>query len=217
MSQLPPTLEALLERNPPTDEAWAAFAREYTALLMHVARSTSRGRDEAMDAYAYLLERLSRDGCQKLRSYMADPRSKFTTWLVVVSRRICIDHHRARYGRMRNEESRSERERLGLRRRLEDLDDSAEFEDTIADESIDSAAVEIERRELTNELACLRKELEPSDRLLIALRFDDGLPASEIATILRMPSQFHVYRRLNAVLEDMRRRLKARGYENAAS
>ena len=217
MSPLPPTLEALLESDPPTDEAWAAFAREYTALLMHVARSASRSSDEAMDAYAYLLAQLSSDGCRRLRSYVNQPRSKFTTWLVVVAQRLCIDHHRAKYGRLRNEESNAERERLGLRRRLEHLSDSTEFEDTIAADSVDSPAVELERRELTNELACLRNDLDPSDRLLLALRFDDGLPASEIATILRMPSQFHVYRRLNAVLEDLRRRLKARGYENAAS
>jgi RNA polymerase sigma factor (sigma-70 family) len=184
---------------------------------MHVARSTSRGRDEAMDAYAYLLERLSRDGCRRLRAYVTQPKSKFTTWLVVVAQRICIDHHRSKYGRVRNEESRSERERLGLRRRLEDLDESGESADSVADETSESASIELERRELTEELASLRAELDPADRLLLSLRFDDGLPASEIATILRMPSQFHVYRRLNGLLEEMRRRLKARGYESAAS
>jgi RNA polymerase sigma factor (sigma-70 family) len=216
MSQLPPTLEALLERDPPTDEAWAAFAREYTALLMHVARSTSRSRDEAMDAYEYLLDRLSVDGCRRLRAYVTQPRSKFTTWLVVVAQRLCIDHHRAKYGRVRNEESKAERERLGLRRRLEDFGESPVDAETVADDS-EGAAIELERRELNAELASLRAELEPADRLLLSLRFDDGLPASEIASILRLPSQFHVYRRLNALLEELRRRLKARGYESAAS
>ena len=84
MGGFPPTLERLFRENPPSDEAWSDFAREYTALLLHVSRSVSRGRDEAMDAYAYLLERLSEDSCRKLRAYTEDPRSKFTTWLVVV-------------------------------------------------------------------------------------------------------------------------------------
>ena len=61
MSEFPPTLKRIFAEDPPSSEAWEAFAREYTALLLHVARSTSRGRDEAMDAYTYLLERLSED------------------------------------------------------------------------------------------------------------------------------------------------------------
>src|SRR5678815_3986223 len=98
MSGLSPVVEALLDRDPPTQESWAAFAREYTALLLHVARSTSRDRDEAMDAYAYLLDRLSEEGCRRLRGYVVDPKSKFTTWLVVVARRLCVDHYRLKYG-----------------------------------------------------------------------------------------------------------------------
>ena len=217
MAELPPTLGALLGRDPPSDEAWAAFAREYTALLLHVARSTSRGRDEAMDAYTYLLEKLSEDGCRRLRAYTVDPRSKFTTWLVVVARRICVDHHRAKYGRLRNEESKAERERLGLRRRLEDLTESGDYVDSIPDENGENLSLALELAELSSELRCLRESLDPSDRLLLTLRFDDALSAAEIATIMRMPSQFHVYRRIHAVLADLRARLKSRGYMNAAS
>jgi len=217
MGGFPPTLERLFRENPPSDEAWSDFAREYTALLLHVSRSVSRGRDEAMDAYAYLLERLSEDSCRKLRAYTEDPRSKFTTWLVVVARRICIDHHRAKYGRVRNEESKAERERLGLRRRLADLAEGPEFADAIPDENAETPAEALERAELSSEIRALRESLPPADRLLLNLRFDDGLSAAEIATILRFPSPFHVYRRINALLADLKDRLKDRGFEHAAS
>lgn len=217
MTDYPPTLERLLRENPPSSEGWADFAREYTALLLHVARSTSRGRDEAMDAYTYLLERLSEDGCRRLRAYSFDSRSKFTTWLVVVARRICIDHHRIRYGRLRNEESKGERERLGLRRRLEDLGDAAEFADAIPDESGESISVTLERVELARELKLARESLPAADRLLLSLRFDDGLSAAEIASLLHYPSQFHVYRRVNALLADLKAHLQQRGYESAVS
>lgn len=217
MAELPLTLENLLRTDPPSDEAWASFAREYTALLLHVARSASPGVDDAMDAYAYLLEHLSADGCRRLRAYSSDPRSKFTTWLVVVARRICVDHHRVKYGRLRNDESSTERERLSLRRRLENLDDAPEFADSIADESAASAVLAVEQSELTNELKELRASLVPADRLLLNLRFDDGLSAAEIAVLLRFPSQFHVYRRINALLAEMKARLNARGFESAAS
>jgi len=217
MAGFPPLLDMLFSTDPPSDEAWAAFAREYTTLLLHVARSTSRGRDEAMDAYTYLLERLSEDGCRRLRTYQIDPRSKFTTWLVVVARRICIDHHRSKYGRMRNDESASERERLNVRRRLEDLAPGPEFADLIADETAKDAVKAMEKAELSHELQMIRESLAPADRLLLTLRFDDGLSAAEIAMILRYPSQFHVYRRINTLLAEMKAGLSAKGYETAAS
>jgi RNA polymerase sigma factor (sigma-70 family) len=216
MSMLPPALEKLLSRQPPSDEAWAGFAREYTALLLHVARSTSRNRDEAMDAYTYLLDRLSEDGCRRLRTYSTDPRSKFTTWLVVVARRLCVDHYRSKYGRLRNEESRAERDRRGLRRRIEDLDSAVDGSESIVDEVPDFSD-ELDRAELSQELRCLIGSLPANDRLLLRLRFDDGLSAAEIAGIVRFPSQFHVYRRINAVLSELRAELESRGFDSAAS
>ncbi|MEO8577993.1 MAG: sigma-70 family RNA polymerase sigma factor [Gemmatimonadales bacterium] len=217
MAGLPPALEMLLSTEPPSEDAWALFAREYSPLLLHVARSTARDRDEAMDAYTFLLEKLRENGARRLRAYTADPRSKFTTWLVVVSQRLCVDHYRARYGRTRDEESSDERCRLGLRRRIENLDGVAEFENNIPDENSSSAADELEKSELSEELRAVLASLEPADRLLISMRFDDGLSAAEIAGILRYPSQFHVYRRLNSVLAELRAALEGRGYESAAS
>ena len=55
--------------------------------------------------------------------------------------------------------------------------------------------------------------LEPRDRLLIRLRFDDELPISRIAQVLHLPTVFHVYRRLNQVLREIRTRLVARGID----
>lgn len=217
MSEFPPTLERLFREDASSDEAWPAFAREYSALLLHVARLTSHDRDEAMDAYAYLLERLSEGDCKRLRAYKSDPRSKFTTWLVVVARRICVDYYRGKYGRLRNDESGPERERLGLRRRLEDLSDGPEFADSIPDDRAENVHIELERAELSEELRVIRESLSPGDRLLLSMRFDDGLSAAEIASILHYPSQFHVYRKLNALLAELKSRLNDRGYEHAAS
>lgn len=217
MSEFPPILEKLLGSDPPSDEAWSAFTREYTALLLHVARSTSRGRDEAMDAYAYLLERLSEDGCRRLRAYALDPRSKFTTWLVVVTRRICIDHHRIKYGRIRDSRSARERERLDSRRRLEDLAERVQDAEDVADENSVQPDREVEVAELSGELTSALSSLPSADRLLIKLRFEDGLSAAEIAQVLRYPSQFHVYRRINSILASLRTSLRSRGFESAAS
>lgn len=218
MSQLPPILEKLL--NTPgafDDDAWAAFAREYSTLLLHVARSTSRGTDEAMDAYAYLLERLSEDRCRKLRGYAVDPNSKFTTWLVVVARRICIDHHRVKYGRLRDATSSRQRESRERRRRLAELVERLQESEEIADENALSPDREVEASELSGGLSAAISALAPADQLLIRLRFEDGLSAAEIAQILRYPSQFHVYRKINSILAELRADLRSRGFESAAS
>ena len=73
------------------ERAWAAFAAEYSALLLHVARSLDADHDAAMDRYLYILEALRRDDCRRLRQYASDGRGKFTTWLMVVARRLCLD------------------------------------------------------------------------------------------------------------------------------
>lgn len=217
MSQFPPVLENLLSADAPAGDAWADFAREYTRLLLHVAIRSSRGRDEAMDVYAYLLERLSENGYQRLRAYAVNPNSKFTTWLVVVARRICIDHHRMRYGRIADSASGRERDQRDRRRRLEDLVERLKDAEDVADENTLTPDCELEAAELTEELTWAVSLLAPGDRLLIRMRFEDGRSAAEIATALGYPSQFHVYRRLKIILASLRESLRSRGFESAAS
>ena len=55
--------------------------------------------------------------------------------------------------------------------------------------------------------------LEPRERLLLALRFDNELSGRRIAEILGMPTPFHAYRALNAILRRLREQLEARGFE----
>ena len=57
--------------------------------------------------------------------------------------------------------------------------------------------------------------LQSRDRLLIRLRFAEDLPAREIARLLGFPTLFHVYRRLNKVLEALREALQALGVQDA--
>src|SRR2546425_3717198 len=98
---LPFELSRLIQATdaPTRDDAWARFVAAHSRLLLHVARSLTADRDTAMDGYAHVLERLREDDCRRLRGYVPDGRCKFTTWLVVVARRLCLDFHRRRYGR----------------------------------------------------------------------------------------------------------------------
>jgi RNA polymerase sigma factor (sigma-70 family) len=61
--------------------------------------------------------------------------------------------------------------------------------------------------EQSRALATALAGLEPRDRLLLKLRFEDDLSAREIAALIRFPTPFHVYRRINALLESLRLRL----------
>jgi RNA polymerase sigma factor (sigma-70 family) len=197
------------------DAAWSEFIGEFSRLLLHVSSSLSSGRDASMDAYAHVLERLREDDYRRLRKYAVHPQSKFTTWLVVVARRLCVDHHRLRYGRPRTDDSSTARDHRALRRQIEDLVladvDASQVADVRGGPDADVRAAE-----LSSAVEAVLDSLSPADRLLLKLRHEDGLAASEIAAALRYPSPFHVYRRINALHASLRVALAARGIESAA-
>jgi RNA polymerase sigma factor (sigma-70 family) len=215
----PTTLSRLLaESNTEArDEAWAEFVREHTRLLLHVARSFGRDHDAAMDRYTYVLEQLRQDDLRRLRAYSADGRSEFSTWLVVVAQRLCLDYHRAKYGRLRAEgpDAAAHEAERAARKRLFELV-SAE----IALGELESHAVAVDDalheaqtyQALDNALALLK----PRDRLLLKLRFEDDLPMPEVARNLAFPTRYHAYRRLRVVLAQLRRALESSGVRGAS-
>jgi RNA polymerase sigma factor (sigma-70 family) len=198
---------------PARDDAWADFVTTHSRLLLHVARSLSADRDVAMDAYAHVLQHLRENDCRRLRSYVADGRSKFTTWLVVVARRLCLDFHRHRYGRSDDPAPDAAAARA-TRRRLVNLVGGETAPEQIAAPSPDPAST-LQKDELHRALETATARLPAADRLLLKLRFDDDLSAREIAGLLGLPTPFHVYRRLNALLGDLRRVLRERGIDQA--
>ena len=123
MAETPRSLQRLLtaiaqeDTSAPTPHR-RAFVARISRLLIHVARSITATHDDAMDAYAFVLEQLRADQCRRLREFAADPRCKLSTWLVVVVRDLCMDLYRHRYGRTRGADLADQRV---LRRRLQDL------------------------------------------------------------------------------------------------
>ena len=166
-----------------------------------------------MDAYAFVIELLRADDCRRLRAYVPDPNVRFTSWLVVVTRRLVLDFVRQRYGRSRSTNLDYQEQHLA-RRRLEDFLTDEIDPDDLPSSGTDADAV-LRRRELTRALARALDELSSTDRLLLALRFEDERPVREIAKTLGLPSVFHVYRRLAAVLSTLRDVLRRRGIDAA--
>jgi RNA polymerase sigma factor (sigma-70 family) len=166
--------------------------------------------DGAMDAYAYMLDCLGANGFARLRAYHDDGRAKFSTWLVVVLRRMALDHRRQRVGRETPGRTSETRE---LRRRLhllvgEVLDVGESVPDT--GERADDG---VQRTEVTVALTAALARLDSRDALLLTLRFEEDLPASRIAGVMGFPTQFHVYRRLKSVLGELRGQLQRRGID----
>lgn len=214
---LPVELSTLLDAasTAAREKAWSSFVETHNGLLLHVARNVDRDHDAAMDAYAHVLEQLRGDDFSRLRAYASDGRSKFTTWLVVVTRRLCLDHVRQRYGRAQDSSARAE-ESQAIRRRLIDHIAEAIDADDLVDTASGDAEMQLRDAELTRALTTALESLEPRDRLLLKLRFEEDLAAREIAPLLKFPTPFHVYRHLNALLRQLREALNRRGIEESA-
>ena len=197
------------------EHAWSEFLAAYSPLLLHVARTSARDQDTALDAYAFILGELRRNEFQRLRSFTDDGRSKLSTWLVVVARRLCADHDRREHGRGRAVQSTTAHQEQLFRRRLSALIGEDVELTELAAAHLD-AGEQLRADELRVALQSALESLPPSDRLLVTLRFEDDLPAQQIAQILRLPTPFHVYRRLETVTNTLRKLLALRGVEEAA-
>jgi RNA polymerase sigma factor (sigma-70 family) len=213
---LPPELAAVLDADRDSaDEAWRLFLSRFSPLILHAARSASKGYDDSMDSYAYVLERFREDDFRRLRGYTVDPRSKFTTWLVLVARRLCIDRRRQLYGRAttRNNNGMPDSEREA-RRRLVDLTASKIDLSSIEDGLAQTAEEELRSAELKTILDSAINELSMKDQLLLTFRFVDGLSAKEIAALQSWPSPVHVYRRIDYLTAKLRQSLERRGVDD---
>jgi RNA polymerase sigma-70 factor (ECF subfamily) len=205
-------LNALLHANAPASEerAWATFLSQHSQLFLQVARSLGGDHDVVMDRYAFILEALRQQNCRRLRTFDPAGGGQLTTWLIIVSRRLCLDHYRQRYGRKRSESAASVAERSD-RRQLSDLLGGALGLETLvmpSDEVPDEALLKAQLRAgLERALATL----EPADRLVLRLRFEDERSVPEIARILGEASPFKLYRRLDRILASLRRVLEEMG------
>ena len=209
MSTLPPPLRRLLSSSEETiDDAWSAFLDAYSDLILFAIRKTESDPDAVGDAYAYALEQIRRDDFRRLRAFDGSGSAKFTTWLVVIVRRLTIDLRRRRNGRPTKPQHTNGTD---PRKHLRDLDSAIADLTRIPDRKTPDPARAVENKERLETLRAAVSGLPARDRLLLALRFEDGKSARIIAETMSFDSQFHVYRRLRAVLKDLRTELESSG------
>jgi RNA polymerase sigma factor (sigma-70 family) len=218
---LPQTLVHLLDARGQVaaDAAWEAFVKAHSPLLLQVARSTARSHDSTMDAYAFVLDQLREQDYRRLRGYAGHEAARFSTWLLVVARRLCVDFHRRRYGRPQGDSGQREHGALerATRRRLVDLAAEQIDIEAVSDTGSDSPESVLRSTELRHALSDALDALDAADRLLLVMRFEDGRSASTIASVLGFPTQFHVYRRLSHILARLRAALIAKGIDDSSA
>jgi DNA-directed RNA polymerase specialized sigma24 family protein len=92
-------LRALIRSNP--DAGWRAFIDQYTPLIVGLIRRAGlEDRDELMEVYVLMCERLSEHGFARLKSQDAG-RGSIGGWLAVLTRHAAVDWVRSRKGRRR--------------------------------------------------------------------------------------------------------------------
>ena len=213
---LPPPLASLLDAtdSPSRDDAWAGFLSAYSPLIVRVARLLGGDDDAIMDRYAFALDQLRRDEFKRLRQFTSDGRGRFTTWLVLVLRRLCLDEHRRRYGRRQSDDDASTA-RHAERRNLVDLLGVEPELAEVAAAPTDDADANVRAIELSAALESAVARLDVADRLLLRLRFQDDLSIPRIARMIGAQSAAHVYRRLERVLASLRTTLRQVGVEDS--
>lgn len=210
---LPTELAALIEAtdDDASERAWSEFVAVHSSLILRTARSVSPDYDDAMDRYAFVIERLRVRNFRRLRAFAAEGRGSFPTWLAVVVRRLSFDYHRRRYGRVQDDENPDAAQRWALRRRLADLVGAAVDVEQLGAPSEGEPERQLRRKELLEVLGEAIASLSPRDQLLLAMRFEDERPIDDIVQLMNFSSRFQAYRRLKRATGELRVFLRARG------
>src|SRR5689334_22386320 len=88
-------------RSEEAQAGWEEFLLHYSPLLYQAARTLARDEDDAADCFVFTCEQLAKDRFGKLTRFKPDGTASFGTWLQVVTRNLCYDWHRKKYGRVR--------------------------------------------------------------------------------------------------------------------
>ena len=92
-------MEGLATRDP--QEAWSTFLEDYAPAIFQVVRHFEAESDNAADCFQFICERLCEHRFRRLRRFKIGGAAKFSTWLRVVARNLCLDWRRKQFGRRR--------------------------------------------------------------------------------------------------------------------
>ncbi len=96
-----PGIAQLLQRLASQDspEAWGQFLTDYAPLIYDVIQSFEQDQDLAGDCFLFVCEKLCQNQFRRMRRFNPRGPARFSTWLRVVVRNLCLDWHRKEFGR----------------------------------------------------------------------------------------------------------------------
>lgn len=160
----PQEIDSLIERCLKGDQtAWETIVRLYWRKVFNIAYKFVGRHDEAED--------LTQDVFLKLFKSIKtfDRRANFSTWLISVSRNLCIDHYRS------------------VRREHDAVTHDIDVVTLAQPSTIDSPYAMLERRDRVALLRAALDKLAPSLRMAVMLRDIQELSYQEIAERLGVP------------------------------
>ncbi len=163
-TQQPPGIDTLIEQCLDGDQvAWEQIVRLHWRKVFNVAYKFVGSHEQAEDLTQEIFLKIFRS----LDTF--DRRANFQTWLVSVSRNLCIDHYRS------------------VRKERQTIDRDVAAEDLSPASSTASPLATLENRDLSNLLRRALQGLPPSLRVAVLLRDLQELSYLEIAERLDLP------------------------------
>ena len=160
----PQEIDPLIERCLKGDQrAWDEIVRLYWRKVFNVAYKFVGRQDEAEDLAQDIFLKLFKS----LKTF--DRRANFSTWLISVSRNLCIDHYRS------------------MRREHDVVTHDVDVVSLARPSALDSPQVALERRDRVALLRAALDTLAPSLRTAVMLRDIQELSYQEIADRLGVP------------------------------
>jgi RNA polymerase sigma-70 factor (ECF subfamily) len=160
----PQEIDSLIERCLKGDQrAWDEIVRLYWRKVFNVAYKFVGRQDEAEDLAQDIFLKLFKS----LKTF--DRRANFSTWLISVSRNLCIDHYRS------------------MRREHDVVTHDVDVVTLAHPSAVDSPHVALERRDRVALLRAALDKLAPSLRTAVMLRDIQELSYQEIAEKLGVP------------------------------
>ena len=163
-SAAPDSIDELIQRCLAGDQdAWAQIVRQHWRKVFNIAYKFTGKHDEAED--------LTQDVFLKIFKSLDtfDRRANFQTWLVSVSRNLCIDHYRS------------------VRKERETIDRDVDPGELTPAAPTTSPIAALEQRDRVNLLKKAMDQLPPTLRSAVLLRDIQELSYQEIADRLHLP------------------------------
>ena len=180
----PTAIDALIERCLRGDQvAWEQIVRQHWRKVFNVAYKFVGSHEQAED--------LTQDIFLKIFKSLDtfDRRANFQTWLISVSRNLCIDHYRS------------------VRKERQTIDREVTAEDASPVSATVSPLAALEHRDLASLLRHALQGLPQSLRMAVLLRDIQELSYQEIADRLRLP-EGTVKSRINRGRKELARQIR---------